>query len=206
MKEHEILRLLMNNKFICSVSYPEAYRHLRDNKVAYERMVSQLQPFGVNLVTLSDGEVYAGLNNIPSDSDRKAVVKQFNEIYHDIAPIVEMIACLSTADEGNVLTVGESLSQTELVLEANNNKHFASMLNEVSEITGASKKPNDEKVAALLERLQKHEILKLVEPNKKIYRATGKIGYIYDVFDYIAENILDEPTEEIFAEQQGLKL
>jgi len=206
MKEHEILRLLMDNKFICPVSYPEAYRHLRDNKAAYDRIASQLQPFGVNLVALSDGEVYAGLNAIPSDSDKKAVVKQFNEIYHDIAPIVEMIACLSTADEGNVLTIGESLSQTELVLEANNNKHFASMLNEVSEITGASKKPNDEKVAALLERLRKQEILKLVEPNKKIYRATGKIGYIYDVFDYIVENILDEPSEEIFSEQQGLGL
>ena len=116
MKEHEILRLLMNNKFICSVSYPEAYRHLRDNKVAYDRMVSQLNQ-------------YSGVYDFDtSDSDRRAVVKQFNEIYHDIAPIVEMIACLSTADEGNVLTVGENLSQTELVLEANNNKHFASML------------------------------------------------------------------------------
>lgn len=206
MKEYEILRLLMSNKFICSVSHPEAYRYLRDNKVAYDRIEAQLRPFGVSLVSLSDGEVYAGLNDVPSDADKRAVIKQFHEVYYDLAPIVEMLACLSTAGEGNVLTIGDSLGQAELVLEANNNQYFSSMLNEVSEITGASKKPNDEKVAALLERLQKYAVLKLVEPNKKIYRVTGKIGYIYDVFDYIVETVLNEPEDDALDEQRGLEL
>lgn len=204
MKEYEILRLLMNNKFICKVTYPEAYSLLKDNNAAYERITSQLKPFGVKLVALCDGDVFAGMNNEPTEGDKRAVIKQFHDIYHDIGPIVEMLACLSTADEGNVLVHGENLSHSELVLEANNNMHFESMLTEVSEITGASKKPNDEKVLSLLDKLCKYEVLVLVEPNKKIYRATGMVSYIYDVFEYIAHNILEH--EEDIQEQQGLGL
>lgn len=210
MKEHEILRMIMQNKLICPVSEPEAYKWLKDGEDNFNRISSHLKPFGVKLVSMCDGDVFAGLNTVPSESDKKAISKQFHDIYNNIGPIIEMLTCLASADEhNNALVMGDKLKQAELVLAANDNKHFESMLNQVSEITGATKKPNDQQVEALLERLRKHNIVILSNGAQKIYRVTGMISYISQIFEYITENIFDgadDSNESEIELQQGLGL
>ena len=102
--------------------------------------------------------------------------------------------------------MGDKLKQAELVLAANDNKHFESMLNQISEITGATKKPNDQQVEALLERLRKYDIVILSNSAQKIYRVTGMISYISQIFEYITENLFDDFDEEAIELQQGLGL
>ena len=207
MKEHEILRMIMQNKLICPVSEPEAHKWLKDSKDNFTRISSHLQPFGVKLVSMCDGDVYAGLNIAPTESDKKAISKQFHDIYNNIGPIIEMLTCLASADENNnALVMGDKLKHAELVLAANDNKHFESMLNQVSDITGASKKPNDQQVEALLERLRKHDIVILSNSAQKIYRVTGMISYISQIFEYITENLSGNTNEEEIGPQQGLGL
>jgi superfamily II DNA or RNA helicase len=207
MKEHEILRMIMQNKLICPVSEPEAYKWLKDSEDNFNRISNHLEPFGIKLVSMCDGDVYAGLNAVPSESDKKAISKQFHDIYNNIGPIIEMLTCLASADENNnALVMGDKLKQAELVLAANDNKHFESMLNQVSEITGATKKPNDQQVEALLERLRKHDIVILSNSAQKIYRVTGMISYISQIFEYITENLFDDFDEEAIELQQGLGL
>lgn len=207
MKEHEILRMIMQNKLICPVSEPEAYKWLKDSEDNFNRISNHLKPFGVKLVSMCDGDVFAGLNTVPSESDKKAISKQFHDIYNSIGPIIEMLTCLASADENNnALVMGDKLKQAELVLAANDNKHFESMLNQVSEITGATKKPNDQQVEALLERLRKHDIVILSNSAQKIYRVTGMISYISQIFEYITENLFDDFDEEAIELQQGLGL
>ena len=41
MKEHEILRMLMQNKLICPVSEPEAHKWLKDSKETLSVRCSQ---------------------------------------------------------------------------------------------------------------------------------------------------------------------
>ena len=207
MKEHDILRMIMQNKLICPVSEPEAYKWLKDSEDNFNRISNHLKPFGVKLVSMCDGDVFAGLNTVPSESDKKAISKQFHDIYNNIGPIIEILTCLASADENNnALVMGDKLKQAELVLAANDNKHFESMLNQVSEITGATKKPNDQQVEALLERLRKHDIVILSNSAQKIYRVTGMISYISTIFEYITENLFDDFDEEEIELQQGLGL
>ena len=207
MKEHELLRMIMQNKLICPVSEPEAYKWLKDSEDNFNRISNHLKPFGVKLVSMCDGDVFAGLNTVPSESDKKAISKQFHDIYNNIGPIIEMLTCLASADENNnALVMGDKLKQAELVLAANDNKHFESMLNQVSEITGSTKKPNDQQVEALLERLRKHDIVILSNSAQKIYRVTGMISYISQIFEYITENLFDDFDEEEIELQQGLGL
>lgn len=207
MKEHDILRMIMQNKLICPVSEPEAYKWLKDSEDNFNRISNHLKPFGVKLISMCDGDVFAGLNTVPSESDKKAISKQFHDIYNNIGPIIEMLTCLASADENNnALVMGDKLKQAELVLAANDNKHFESILNQVSEITGATKKPNDQQVEALLERLRKHNIVILSNSAQKIYRVTGMISYISKIFEYITENLFDDFDGEEIELQQGLGL
>lgn len=206
MQEHEILRMILQNKLICSVSEPEAYSYIKANKDNYERISGHLKPFGIKLVTLFDGEAFAGLNIIPTDEDRNAVVKTCIEVRQSIGPIIEMLTCLASSNpKNNALQIGQRLSHAQLVLEANNNKHFESMLNQLAETLGVSKKTNDQQVEALLERLRKFEILKLINSAQKMYQATAMLLYVYQLLEHIRLNVLSlETNDDIEGVQEDL--
>lgn len=207
MKESEILRLILSNNFICPVSNPDVFKYIDSDSRVFDRLKSYLSPFDIEFTKLKDIDVYVGLNISPNEVDKRAVVKQFEDVFHNIEPIIEMIACLAAADQdGSVLSMGESLTLAELTLIANENKHFESMLNEIAILLGVTKKANDEKIEALLERLRRHGLVRLIDSSKKVYRVTGKIDYIYSINNYILENHLGMVIDEELEQQQGLEL
>lgn len=204
MNEMMIARELLQNKFICPISNEPAYDWLKtaDN---FARMQSILEPLGVKLTTFADGDVFTGVNVAVSEADKKRVVKEFEEIHYNIYPIVDMLTALASADEdGDTLYMGKILKQDKLIITVNHNQEFASRLKKVAEFTNSVNKPNDEQVEALLNKLQKDELIYLVNPAQKIYRVTGKMEYINRVIEFINENYLEKQSEE--DEQQGLDL
>lgn len=206
MNQVTLIRELIQSKFICAVSDEASYNWLKDAE-NYQQMNDKLDAFGAKLVSFDDGEVFAAVNKERDDYDKNKVVKDFTLIHNDIRNIVDIITTLACADEyGNTLYSGMVLKQDALIIAANNNRDFEIRLQKTAKITGSESKPNDEKIAALLARLQKDELIKLVNVDKKIYRVTGKIAYVMSVIEYINENYIPKDDEVETSSQRELGL
>lgn len=204
MIEMTIARKLLQNKFICLITDEVGYHWLKtsDN---FERMTAILEPLGMRLTTFSEGEVFAGINVAVDETDKKRVVKEFEDIHYNIYPIIDILTALASADEdGDSLYMGKIIKQDKLVITVNDNQEFATRLKKLAEFTNSVNKPNDEQVGALLNKLQKDELLYLVNPEKKVYRVTGKMEYINRIIEFINENYLEKENET--HTQQGLDL
>lgn len=204
MIEMKIARKLLQNKFICPITEDEGYHWLKtpDN---FERMATILAPLGMKLTTFSEGDVFAGINIAMDETDKKRVVKEFEDIHYNIYPIVDILTALTSADaDGDTLYMGKLLKQANLIITVNDNPEFATRLKKVAEFTNSVNKPNDEQIEALLNKLQKEELLCLVNAEQKIYRVTGKMEYINRIIEFINENYLEKESETDI--QQGLDL
>lgn len=202
MNEIELTRNLLQSKFVCEVSDLEGYNWLKIPS-NFHRMNDNLKPLGAKLVKFGEGAVFAALNIAMTDADKKKVVKQFDDIHHNIRPIIDIIIALASTDEyGNTLTIGQRLNQDALVVAANNNGDFETRLNTVVANTSYANKPNDEKVEGLLGRLLKEDLVVMSNSNKKIYKVTGKIEYIMRIIEVINENFISHDENENTAEQQ----
>ena len=133
------------------------------------------------------------------------MVKEFEHIHYNIYTIIDILTALASADEDvNTLYMGKIIKQDKLVITVNDNQEFATRLKKLAEFTNSVNKPNDEQVGALLNKLQKDELLYLVNPEKKVYRVTGKMEYINRIIEFINENYLEKESET--HTQQGLDL
>ncbi len=204
MNEIQLTRDLLQNKFICEVSDHDACQWLK-NPANFVQMQNNLKPLGAKLVQFGEGDVFSALNVAMTDADKKKVVKQFDDIHHNIKPVIDIIIALASSDEyGDTLTIGKTLNQDALVVAANNNKDFETRLNSVVANTTHANKPNDEKVEFLLNKLLKDELLVLTNSTKKIYKVTGKIEYIMRIIEVINDNFIPHTEEEDM--QQGFEL
>lgn len=202
MNQIELTRALLQSKFVCEVSDTEGYNWLK-NPSNFNQMSDNLKPLGAKLVKFGEGTVFAALNIAMTDADKKKVVKQFDDIHHNIRPVIDIIIALASTDEyGNTLTIGQRLNQDALVIAANNNTDFETRLKIVVANTTYANKPNDEKVEGLLGRLLKEELVVVSNSNKKIYKVTGKIEYIMRIIEVINENFIPHTEDEGIANQQ----
>ena len=201
----KLARDLIQSKFICKVTDHAAYNWLSKPE-NFNQMNQNLKPFGAKLVSFGDKTVFAALNEQLSEEDKKKVIKQFDEIHHNIRPIIDILTALAVADDGLMLSSGYVIKQAALVMSANNNRDFEHRLKIAAEHTKSQHKPNDEKIESLLQKLQKDGLLRLTEPDKKIYQVTGKIDYVMQIIEVIDANYLPQLPDEEVAEQQGLGL
>lgn len=201
----QLTRDLLQNKFICEVSDHEACQWLK-SPANFVEMQNNLKPLGAKLVQFGEGDVFCALNTAMTDADKKKVVKQFDDIHHNIKPVIDIIIALASSDEyGDTLTIGKNLNQDALVVTANNNKDFEVRLNTVVANTTHANKPNDEKIEFLLTKLLKDDLVVMTNSAKKIYKVTGKIEYIMRIIEVINDNFIPH-TEEDEDQQQGFVL
>ena len=201
----QLTRDLLQNKFICEVSDHEACQWLK-HPANFVEMDNNLKPLGAKLVQFGEGDVFCALNTAMTDADKKKVVKQFDDIHHNIKPVIDIIIALASSDEyGDTLTIGKNLNQDALVVAANNNKDFEVRLNTVVANTTHANKPNDEKIDFLLTKLLKDDLVVITNSAKKIYKVTGKIEYIMRIIEVINDNFIPH-TEEDEDQQQGFVL
>lgn len=197
-------RKLMQNEFICPVSDSDSFEWLKVPK-NFEIISQHLAFLGVAIVDY-DEQVYCGVNIAINEDDKNKVVKQFEQILTQIAPIVDLLVALSQADEmSDTLYMGKILKFDELLLAVNQNKIFETRLHEFMQGTTAYGKPNDVQIEALLKKMHNDKLIFLTNPSHRVYKVTGKITYINRIIAFINDNFIEKEPDTI-AMQQGLDL
>lgn len=189
--EHgRVLELLLSGKFVCATLDEDAYRYL-GSSANRELVEQQLEILNRQLSSAADGEVYfASYQNI-DEPERKVLTSQFQEVSNHLVPLVEWLLLVQEASATDVpLTQGTLLRLNELQTTIEDTPAFAEQLGKIARYSIFGSKANevDAQLKLVFKRLV--ELGYLVRPNqeKQIYKATGKIDYLFDVIKFIDEN------------------
>ncbi len=189
-EQGRVLELLLSGKFICATLDEDAYRYLQSSSNR-EEVEQQLQILNRQLSSAADGEVYfASYQNI-TDDERKVLTSQFQEVSNHLVPLVEWLLLVQEASATDVpLTQGVLLRLNELQTTIEDTPAFAEQLGKIARyaIFGSKASEVDAQLKLVFKRLV--ELGYLIRPNveKQIFKATGKIDYLFDVIKFIDEN------------------
>ena len=189
-EQGRVLELLLSGKIVCATLDEDAYRYLKSS-ANRELIEQQLDVLNRQLSSAADGEVYfASYQNI-DEPERKVLSSQFQEVSNHLVPLVEWLLLVQEASATDVpLTQGTVLRLNELQTTIEDTPAFAEQLGKIARYSIFGSKANevDAQLKLVFKRLV--ELGYLVRPNqeKQIYKATGKIDYLFDVIKFIDEN------------------
>ena len=188
-EQGRVLELLLSGKFICQTLDEDAHRYLQssENRLLVEQQLTLLNR---QLSSAAEGEVYFASYIQIADDERKVLTSQFQEVSSHLIPLVEWLLLVQEAMASDMpLTQGILLRLNELQTTVEDTPAFAEQLAKISRYALFGSKAND--VDAQLKLIFKRlvELGYLVKPNadKQIYKATGKIDYLFDVIKFIDE-------------------
>ncbi|MCW8091450.1 condensin complex protein MksE [Alteromonas sp. ASW11-130] len=205
-EQGRILELLLSGAFICQVTDEEAWRYLKSAQNS-DKMESQLNVLNRTLATAADGDVFFAAYQVLTESERKVLGNQFQEISSNLLPLVEWLLLVQQAAGNDVpVTQGSAIRLNELQSTIEDTPAYAEQLEKISRyrLFGSTSTTLDGQVKQVFKRLT--DMGYLIKPNqeKQIYLATGKIEYLYEVIRFIDETealSLSEQAEQ--AVQQG---
>lgn len=189
-EQGRVLELLLSGKFVCATLDEDAHRYLQasNNRVVIEQ---QLAVLNRQLSSAADGEVYfASYVNI-DEPERKVLTSQFQEVSNHLVPLVEWLLLVQEASATDLpLTQGVLIRLNELQTTVEDTPAFAEQLGKIARyaIFGSKANEIDAQLKLVFKRLV--ELGYLIKPNadKQIYKATGKVDYLFDVIKFIDEN------------------
>jgi hypothetical protein len=188
-----LLENLMAGAFICPVTNDSSFNYLSNaNGDGVSKINAAMAPFDRELAQLPDNSAfYLVTTDVTNKADKLGIRKHFEECRDLVEPVVSFIVLISRVKSDiGILTAGQIIRFTELLSVITSNDHHIQQLNQLMTLRlfKTSKQGTDEKLKALFKGMV--DIGILVEKNsvEMLYQATGKLDYIYQVMEFIADH------------------
>lgn len=184
-----VLELLMSGHFICQTTDEHAYRYL--SSLENQQLVDQqLGIFNRKLSAAANEEVFYASYIELGEQEQNHITHQFQEINQHLMPLVEWLLMVQEAMGTDIpLTQSSLIRLNEIQTTIEDTPAYTEQLSKISRYSLFGSKAND--VDAQLKLIFKRliELGYLIKPNqnKQIYKATGKIDYLFEVLKFINE-------------------
>ncbi|MBQ4488580.1 MAG: hypothetical protein II944_04685 [Ruminobacter sp.] len=208
MSIRETTELLLEGRFICAVTCPEAFDDL-NNPAVSEQITALLAPLNRKIAKTKGGNAYyAAWANLENNSDREAITREFEAVRNQLRPVVTFILELMDCDlRDHPLNVGDIVSEAEIITILENN----TFLNErnvalLRQLTSRHMSdPIRIQVKFIFDHMKKFGIIAETTEGSRRFRITGKLEYIYEVLEFInsREQILEKNTDRQNLSVQG---
>lgn len=193
---------LLAGEFICQYRTPECYRYLAsdDNQ---QRMRAWLKPINLELVSTPQGSAwYAAwidLNDKPNEID-----KVFREVVQDIKPLIHFLSLLMSANNHDVaLSSGDVIRFHELLASINEQPALREELKGIAIFWKSNKDNVDGQLGVILSRMVETGLIFESNRDQKIYKASGKLEWFYELLDFYAEQHQIVELEPEFEPENG---
>lgn len=198
---NQVATQLLEGKFICESTMPEAFRWLKSEE-AKQEISAYLGKLGRRLsVSPNDQAYYATWARVGS-SERAEVKRVFTGIKQSIRPLIHFITlCMEVEKKDSSSVSGDRLEYAMLLKAVTENAHLFEVLREFGTMgkefiaTEASAKGMLDKV---IKQMEQWGYLVLINREQESYRFTGKLDYYYQVLEFLMENegITDPSSQE----------
>lgn len=197
---------LLDGKYLCPYHYPDEYACLAEHESERIAVNQWLGDIDMRLTRLGeDGAFFmAPLHIQTQDTARiRDDFARFRDVY---GPLVQMLDTLRNAQEEFSFQPGEYIQLADLVLNVNGSATLEGQLRSF-EISGTHKRySNHELLKRMLDNLCKEGYLILSNPERHVYRCTGKLQQLAIALEYMAERqgLINQDNEQEQKEQSEL--
>ncbi|MFT4924611.1 MAG: hypothetical protein ACI8WB_000694 [Phenylobacterium sp.] len=187
---------LLAGHFICPFAWPDEFRYL-SNEDNFHQVQDYLRQVGKALTNAQDSYFYLSYIELEAP-EKRTITARFKETQLELRPVVEFVALLMRARNSDATMIpGDEVRFSELlrIIEAD-----SSLQKDLERlgfiIKSAAKEKLTDRLMAVFRYLLNANILIQPESTVDVYRATGKLGYIYDLMEFIAVNKPDSFVNE----------
>ncbi|QVL50630.1 MAG: hypothetical protein KFB96_09555 [Thiocapsa sp.] len=186
----QVIERLLDGAFICRTTNEDGWRFLRvqANRDQVDAYLGQLNRLVVAIGTGPDTEVFFCGYRALGNAEREAIGKQFRDICQALTPLVEWLVLVQdAAGQDAPLTEGMPIRLNELQTVIEDTPAFREQLSQLCRhsLFHSKSVDVDGQIKQLFTRLCKLGYLIRPNPQKQIYRATGKLDYLYEVIRFI---------------------
>lgn len=193
-----VIPLLLTGEFICPFTQQTAHTYLSDAN--HQASVdAYLEKMGLKLVQTRHGSAFF-CTHLELDVDgKKSAQKNFKDIKQNLRPIVSFLELLLRITQQNdILSAGAILETHQIMTVIDANPSLRSELQSLANQAGIRAESTDRsRLTKILTEFCKQGYLVLVNPEREIYRITGKIEYIMVVIEFLMEHEAVSEVEEI---------
>lgn len=199
MSQHEsALKRLAEGRFVCSTRYPEEYEAL--NTAEGRRKAEEwLEAIGYRLARLSDDGAFFMAHGVVTTEMRSRVRSEMRTVRSKLEPIVKFLETIRrTQGRSPHVHAGDILWATEISEVARSSarlEHRVAGMNEISGARAGESVP--QRIERMLDQMVDEGYLVETHPQTKGYTVTGKVDYLYQLIDFIAENTSHLSDEEV---------
>ncbi len=192
---------LLEGKFICESTTPEAFRWLKSDE-AKQEISTYLGKIGRCLSKSPNDQAYYATWAHVGSNERAEVKRVFAGIKQTIRPLIHFITLSMEVEKKDSSPVsGDRLEYAMLLKAVTENAHLFEVLREFGTmgkeftVTDASAKGMLDKV---IKQMEQWGYLILINREQESYRFTGKLDYYYQVMEFLMENegITDPSSQE----------
>ncbi|MEJ8837759.1 hypothetical protein [Ramlibacter sp. AN1133] len=199
------LKLLTAGEFVCPVRFPDEFEAL-DAPEGRERAERWLGEIGYRLCQLEDGGAFfMAFNSL--DHDQKAQVReQFRNLRDLLQPAVRFLETVRQAQgRGEQLQPGQEVVQSALMEAVRGSTSLDRRLQQMRDVHGSrTTESSADRLARILELLEKEGFLHLANPSHMVYLVTGKVRWLYQTLALMAEYTpsMSDTEDEAHQEEQ----
>ena len=177
---------LLEGEFICQYRMPECYRYL-SNDDNQQTVRQWLKPINLELVSTPQGSAWyaawVDLNSQPNE-----ITKVFREVVLDIKPLIQFLNLLMSANHHDVaLSPGDVVRFHELLTSINEQPALREELKGIALFWKSNRDSVDGQLGVVLSRMVDTGLIFESNRDQKIYKATGKLEWFYELLDFYAE-------------------
>lgn len=197
----QVATRLLEGKFICESTTPEAFRWL-ESEVFWQEVSAYLNKIGRSLTKTPNNQAYYATWKRVGPNERIEVKRVFANIKQTIRPLIHFLTlCMAVEKKDSSPVSGDRLEYAMLLKAVTENAHLFEVLREFGTmgkeftVTDASAKGMLDKV---IQQMERWEYLILINREQESYRFTGKLDYYYEVIEFLMENegIADPSSQE----------
>lgn len=203
----DLQRRLMAGAMICEYTDPRGHQMLceEESRLAIARTLESL---GYQLNSLGEGSVYFLCEqDTPSEA---AVSQAMLNIMRGAGPIMQLFeALVRTAGDDRVFGAGAILDKPVLLARLSEQDTLSKNLKTVVRDMMRTNAKLDSNTAVLdraFTRLEDEGYIKVEDRERERYRVTGKICYLEQVLDYIAEQAIIDESDETLVDQAEMSV
>jgi hypothetical protein len=187
---------LLSGQFICPFAYPDEFRYL-SNEDRFHEVDAYLRRIGKAVVNAENSYFYLSYIELEA-AEKRTITAKLKETQIDLRPVVEFVALLMRAKNSDTTMVpGDEVRFSELLSIIESDTSLQKDLERIVHIVKSTAKEKlTDRLMAVFRYLLHANVLIQPEPTIDVYRATGKLGYLYDLMEFIAVNKADSFTPE----------
>ncbi|MFT6734642.1 MAG: hypothetical protein ACJAS9_002844 [Polaribacter sp.] len=191
MDLRKVLEKLYNEKkFICPFTDDECYEFL-ETEQGQIQVDAALAVFGRKLTRVNESGAFYLTSTDPEHARDKALLKkEFLKVRDEIEPVVEFLVFISKVkSDAGVLISGDIIRYAEILSLVTDNELHLKHLNQLMQLSAFKtvKKATSDKLTALFDGLERLSILIVKNRSEMLYQITGKVDYIHNIMEFIAE-------------------